>query len=226
MENDVVNALCVGDGATLNYDGLIVCISGHGIKEHIITSNYKAIEKTVIHRLISTNHPEIREIPRIFIFDACGGSGNREFTEDLSINNYSISSIESVPSSPEIKLAEIPEIGTDGIQKTISVESMERGRGWTTKTKSEDYNLVLVHAANIGYIATIQSAENGSYLISLLTQTLRDNVQRKQPKGLAEILEDIQNTLHDNGIQQTVNQFNNNTRTLLFKINDQSLESE
>ena len=80
MQNDVVNALRAGDG-TLNYDGLMVCVSGHGIKDHIVTSDYKAIEKTVIHRLISSQYPEIREIPRIFVFDSCNGSGDRELTK-------------------------------------------------------------------------------------------------------------------------------------------------
>eukprot|EP01084_Bolivina_argentea_P154636 269524_1 len=41
----------------LQYDGLIVCISCHGMKHTIITSDYKIIEKTVIHRIIS-KHPQ------------------------------------------------------------------------------------------------------------------------------------------------------------------------
>ena len=33
----------------LLYDGLIVCISFHGLKDHIVTSDYRLIHKTAIH---------------------------------------------------------------------------------------------------------------------------------------------------------------------------------
>ncbi len=71
LRNDVVNALRVGDG-TLNYDGLIVFVSCQELGGSIVTSDHKLIEKAAFHRLVSFDHPEILEIPRIFIFDCCG----------------------------------------------------------------------------------------------------------------------------------------------------------
>merc|ERR1712141_379645 len=82
LRRDVVNEL-LGADDEVKYDGLIVCVSCHGVKDHIVTSDYKLIEKVVIHLLLSTDHPKIREIPRIFIFDSCDGSGDREYTRTV-----------------------------------------------------------------------------------------------------------------------------------------------
>ena len=41
------------------------------------------------------------------------------------------------------------------------------------------------------------------------------------------LFEEIQNDLHDKGKQQTINVFNNNTRNLIFKVNEkQDIEQE
>eukprot|EP01084_Bolivina_argentea_P050137 92187_1 len=68
----------------LKYDGLIVCVSCHGIENSIITSDYKLIEKTVIHRIVSIEYPETRQIPRLFIFDSCEGSSTREYIDPIT----------------------------------------------------------------------------------------------------------------------------------------------
>ena len=91
-------------------------------------------------------------------------------------------------------------------------------KAWTTNSKNPDYNLVVVHAANEGFVANI-SADVGSYVVYALSKVIRTNVGRTPAKGLAELLEEVQNALHDNGKQQTVNVLNNHTRTLLFKKN-------
>ena len=70
LRNDIANAMLDGDRNT-KYDGLIACISCHGIKNKIITSNEKLVDKTLIHRLVLMDNPEIREIPRLFLFDSC-----------------------------------------------------------------------------------------------------------------------------------------------------------
>ena len=49
------------------YDGLIVSISCHGIKNYIVSSDYYKIDKTIIHRIFSQNHPKCREIFRLFV---------------------------------------------------------------------------------------------------------------------------------------------------------------
>merc|ERR1712154_113444 len=90
-------------------------------------------------------------------------------------------------------------------------------RDWTTDTKNPDYNLVVVHAANQGYQAKI-NASTGSYLIHEWTQRMTRNIENEEGKTLATIFEEIQDTLHDKGKQQTVNIFNNRTGRLQFKV--------
>ena len=60
------------------YDGLIVIISCHGIKDYIISSDYCKIDKSAIHRLFSVDHPMCRGIPRLFVFDCCDGFEERD----------------------------------------------------------------------------------------------------------------------------------------------------
>ena len=69
------------------YDALIVCISSHGSKGSVITSDLKQIEKDVIHRAVSHYHPELRQIPRFFVIDACDGLYLCLFIP-FSITNY------------------------------------------------------------------------------------------------------------------------------------------
>eukprot|EP01084_Bolivina_argentea_P067119 122318_1 len=49
------------DDKQLKYDGLFVILSCHGVENKIITSDYKTIEKNVLHRIISIEYPETRE---------------------------------------------------------------------------------------------------------------------------------------------------------------------
>ena len=68
------------DNEHIQYDGLIVAISCHGItkgKECIITSDYKLISKEEIHRTFG-RYPTTRKIPRIFLFDCCAGGKDRD----------------------------------------------------------------------------------------------------------------------------------------------------
>ena len=50
------------------YDGLVVLISCHGIKDYIVTSDYKRIDKNAIHRIFSADYPQNRTIPRLFFY--------------------------------------------------------------------------------------------------------------------------------------------------------------
>ena len=76
LKEDVVSTFCDENGHPV-FDGLIVSFSCHGIGNNIVTSDYKLIDRTVIHRCISEQYPQIREIPRIFLFDACDGARKR-----------------------------------------------------------------------------------------------------------------------------------------------------
>ena len=76
---DVEKALFNGTD-TIQYDALIVCVSCHGLKNSMITSDLKKIEKAVIHRAVSRHGSKVRELPRIFIIDACDGGMSRAIT--------------------------------------------------------------------------------------------------------------------------------------------------
>eukprot|EP01084_Bolivina_argentea_P020176 37537_1 len=71
LENNIKNNNQVG------YDGLVVVVSAHGIEHHILTSDYKKIKKTTIHRIFSVNG-ESRKLPRVFLFDVCSGNKQKE----------------------------------------------------------------------------------------------------------------------------------------------------
>ena len=204
-------------GGSMKYDGLIVCISCHGVKDRIITSDFKVMEKTAIHRMLSLKYPKLREIPRIFVFDCCNGSDERQNTiRDEQQNIVRDESTENVPklTGDVSKVIELTEH-----TKSTSLEDVENMsvNRWTSSTKNPDYNLVLVHAANSGFVAKMNY--KGSYLVYVLARKIRANVEKRGGMGLAEVLEDVQNLLHDAGRQQTVNQLNNNTRTLVLRKN-------
>merc|ERR1712113_1362229 len=76
LMNNVADEMIGVDGK-LKYDGLIVCISCHGDTDCIVTSDGELISRTDVHRSVSVKHHQIREVPRIFLFDACSGTGNR-----------------------------------------------------------------------------------------------------------------------------------------------------
>ena len=152
LKTDITKELF--EGEELKYDGLIVLISAHGIENKIVSSDYRTIEKTAIHRIVSLQNPKIREIPRIFIFDSCdGGATRKQVKESTEIQRAG----ESSPKSPDRA-------------KSISLSDVMTSNDWTTDTKNPDYNLVVVHAANRGYQAKINS-QIGSYLINEFTQT-------------------------------------------------------
>ena len=254
LENEIGEMLFTANG-TLNFDGLIVCISCHGIKDKIVTSDLKTMDKTAIHRLISNKYPKLRQIPRIFLFDCCNGSDDRQPSVHQVVDNGNdIKELNGVdPPTPKstdgkgMGMVVMGDLDDDEVlsfnnhnnanqqagdeddehQKLIKLKEYDKGTeleniqkkgsGWTTNTKHPDYNLTVVHAATPGYVAKMN--DDGSYLVSTLAEEIRQNVKRKKEKSLAEMLEDVQNALHDKGKQQTVNQLNNQTRTLLLKKN-------
>ena len=72
------------------HDSLIVIVSCHGIQDHIITSDYKKINKDTIHRIFSVICPSLRDIPGIFMYDSCDGDNDmirEERDESLDIQN-------------------------------------------------------------------------------------------------------------------------------------------
>ncbi len=178
----------------LQYDGFILCISAHGITNKIITSDYRTIEKSAIHRIISLEYPKIRSIPRIFIYDSCNGTEERRYTFRAST------------------------ISSADISKCIELEAVSSGVNQWTQKLNPDYKLVQINASNLGFQAKCD-LRFGSFLIYEFTQKMKQNIEKTENKTLATIFDEIQNDLHDRGKQQTTNTFNNNTRNLRFKIN-------
>ena len=213
-EKEVMEFLEEGIGVVMfdkdgksNFDGLIVCVSCHGMKDAIVTSDMKTIERTVIHRTLSLKYPQLRDIPRIFVFDCCDGWDERRAS--INVNQDIAKDIEliAIDQSQRRKGTDLSDV------QNMSVNA------WTSATKNPDYNMVTVYAANSGFVAKMNY--NGSYLVHSLTDAIMENVERKQGKTLSELLEDVQNRLHDAGSQLPVNIMNNNTRTLMFKKNVQ-----
>ena len=174
-----------------------------------------------LFRIFCCFHFEFVYIALCFQFDCCDGGDQRERTRTA----YRAKSRDRVSSTSGPILVEMGKaLGSmDPVDKdtpkNVTMNTIKKGRGWTTTTKNEDYNLAVVHAANSGYIAKSRS-DQGSYLIQRFTIGVERNIERKLGWGLAELFEKIQNDLHDRGKQQTVNVFNNNMRTLQLKVNE------
>ena len=75
--NDLEDNLTNQDINNKPYDGLLVFVSCHGMDQHIITSDYKKLSKTELHRIFS-KFGSVREIPRLFIYDCCSGNKERD----------------------------------------------------------------------------------------------------------------------------------------------------
>ena len=161
------------------HDGLIVSISSHGLQDCVISSDYELINRTDIHRCISEKYPQIREIPRIFMFDACNGTRDRIATTAL----HSDDSEEARKGGNDV---------LDALQKETE---------WTSMNKNPDYNLVEVHGSNDGFVSKMQATTMGSYLTHSFVKAVRQRIEKKQRKGLSDMLKDIQNALHDKGKQ-------------------------
>ena len=232
-ENEIVELLkSVGDELLeiddknkLKYDGLIVCISCHGIRNHIITSDIKALDKTVIHRIISLHNPKIREIPRVFLFDCCGGQWDRQ--RSISSKSQQDDGEREYGENDDMKEKDDNNNNNnDEYGKYIKLSDMEKecGQMWTTHQKNPDFKLVEIHAANPGFQAKMHR-HNGSYLLNEFTKRMRSNCSdnNNDIDHLGRMFDKIQNELHDKGKQQTQNVFNNDTRYIIFKKNTTKL---
>ena len=201
------------------YDGLIVSFSGHGVRNHIVSSDGKVIDRTSIHRCISNQFPKIRQFPRIFIFDACDGAGDRRDTVDKPERVDSQSFNDTVIVYDEEKDKGDTQKGTD-IDKQTQLEDVQRDDEWTKSTKNPDYNLIAVHASNPGFVAKMNKSEEvGSYLTYFIAKKLQRNVQNGNVMGLGDTMDEIETLLHDAGKQQIRTEFFTQTRKLRIEKN-------
>merc|ERR1712190_563553 len=74
---DRAKFLCDNINAGKRYDSLVVIISCHGIPQYLMMSNYKKYSKIAVHRTFSY-YAELRNIPRLILFDCCAGSNYKE----------------------------------------------------------------------------------------------------------------------------------------------------
>eukprot|EP01084_Bolivina_argentea_P095916 172421_1 len=167
------------------YDGLVVIVSGHGISGNILTSDYRTISKTKIHRIFSKQQA-LRMIPRIFMFDSCSGD-----SEKVSISRF----------DDEMGKLILPD---DEIGKPILPDDDENVRYrksilWALDEHNPDHLMILINAANKGFIAKMNS-KKGSYLIAEYMEKMIDNIKNcNNKKFLMEILDEIQQKLHHDG---------------------------
>eukprot|EP01084_Bolivina_argentea_P164256 285596_1 len=194
LEKDVVNEL-INDRT--QYDGLIVSVSSHGLRDNIITSEYEKFDKIAIHRLISQwrkdqKHKQIRDIPRVFIFDSCAGHNSRQMTTDISISELL---------GQEQKKGVDEKNDNNDIAKGIEYTSVENEWAWSDQ--NPDYNILKVDAANTGFQA-FSDTSKGSYLITFFAEKVKqclENHNYAMDKPLINIFEEIQYELHKRGLQ-------------------------
>ena len=195
------------------YDALIVIISCHGLEGYILSSDYKKINKTAIHRIFSGKKPVSRTIPRIFIFDCCAGSNERdaEFREDEKEEDKGKSA--GYGETDTAKNTEVDDIVRDG--------SLQ----WAIGEVNPDYKLVVVNAANDGFQSKMR-CDTGSYVVTQITERLYESISNKDGRFLHQILDDVQEDLHTRGKQLMVKTFNNKTEYIIFEEhNDNQLRS-
>ncbi len=102
--------------------------------------------------------------------------------------------------------------------RELRLESIQQRKEWTTSTNNPDYNLAVINAANTGFKAKA-GVETGSFLTSLFARGVQQDSKRRRGQGLAAIMGGIQDILHSKGMQLPVSTFNNRTRTLRMKVN-------
>ena len=192
------------------YDGLIVSFSGHGVRNHIVSSDGKVIDRTSIHRCISNQFPKIRQFPRIFIFDACDGAAQR--TDSQSLNDMEIVFDEEHEEGDTRKCTDI--------DKQTELEDVQKDDEWTKSTMNPDYNLIAVHASNPGFVAKMNNSEEvGSYLTYFIAKKLQRNVQNGNVMALGDTMDEIEVLLRDSGKQQIRTEFFTQTRKLRIEKN-------
>eukprot|EP01084_Bolivina_argentea_P217000 368502_1 len=189
------------------YDGLFVVISCHGMEGYIISSDIKRLSKMAIHRIFSATKPQSRKIPRIFLFDSCSGNAEKSSQPRIRSGTHGKTTVVSDEKAHVGKNTEIHDI--------VPSNSLM----WAENEDNPDFKLVIINSSNHGFQSKMR-VDTGSYVITKLTQQLGENIMHNNNKQfLNEILDDIQEVLHDKGKQLMVKIFNNKTEYIKFKIN-------
>eukprot|EP01083_Nonionella_stella_P174939 607794_1 len=215
------------------YDGLVVILSCHGITDHIVTSDYKTIKKSAVHRLFTAQKPKSREIPRVFIFDCCDGADTREagvLRDEEESDEEQLKAVVKPENPGHVALAsdQYPvRPKREGLRKVDSAKNIERALStnagtagsWLEEEKNPDYQLITIYAANEGFQSKLD-IHKGSYVITEFVERMSQNVENGNQKWIFEVFDEIQSVLHRKGKQLTDNKYNNNMRYLKFMRND------
>eukprot|EP01084_Bolivina_argentea_P116320 206699_1 len=196
-------------GKNKNYDGLIVVISCHGIQDYIMTSDYKKFSKLAVHRIFSESYPTARNIPRFFLYDCCSG------------DNQKIGRREEHPFYEGGKTVTISKPNDNA--KQVDFDDIHDGKNaaisWADGEKGPDYRLATVQAANPGFQSRLRT-DIGSYAIYEFYKKTMQNLMDKERRFIHEIFDDIQTELHNRGKQHPISTWNDNTRYIRFKCNN------
>eukprot|EP01083_Nonionella_stella_P310344 1102283_1 len=233
------------------YDGLVVILSSHGIKDYVVTSDYKKIAKTEIHRIFTVNKPQNRTIPRVFLFDCCDGPNVKQVgiirgdkDDDAAAKGadtmQSVAELVEPNQTTDCDDDAMVDIDLDKTHARVStkghaleenpefvlqasVPSVEDEGPWLENEMSLDFRLVTIYAANEGF-QSILNSKKGSYAIMKFIHKMAKNVENGNKKWLFEICDEIQSELHSHGKQHTVSKFNDGMRYLKFKRNSNNNE--
>eukprot|EP01083_Nonionella_stella_P143525 446287_1 len=181
------------------FDGLVVIMSGHGMDECILTSDYKMIEKKHIHRLFSIHKDVIqcRSIPRLFIFDCYSDRSYIDEEEEKGKGNNDVD------------------------YKVL----YENNAPWARDEENPDHKLAVVHAENQDFHSQMRTTI-GSDLIGQFVEKMKINCERDgvccshNKLFLGEIMGEIQDELERQGNQLPECKFNNGTENIIFITNE------
>eukprot|EP01084_Bolivina_argentea_P282892 484356_1 len=229
-QNEIIQFLRSGakKAAEGTYDSIIFISSCHGYENNILTSDYHFISKDAVHRLFSINYPSLREIPRIFCFDCCDGvserSGYRKGEDHAQLleSGKNITVDDIIFTSDKQKTASnVNDAGKNiDVNNVLFNQDLDEIQLWCSDERNPDYKSIIIHGANLGFQSKLSSID-GSYLIREFVISMMDNAsaQNDDKRFFGDIMDSIQETLHERGKQQIVNTFHNFTRYLKFAIN-------
>ena len=194
------------------HDGLVVIISCHGIQDHIVTSDYKRINKDTVHRIFSVDYPSLREIPGIFIYDCCDGDNDLERNESRAESDAP-----KLQDGKKIKSKgnDQKEFEKEGTQETTKIYGQDQ-QMWFKGEANPDYKLVIVNSSNTGFVSQADST-SGSFMIQKLTEQMVNNIENRNKLFLYQIFHGIQKELHDGGKQLIEAKYNNQLEYVKFR---------
>eukprot|EP01083_Nonionella_stella_P199362 731102_1 len=205
------------EGEKGKYDGLVVVISSHGMKDSICTSDYQLLNKVEIHRIFSKISVASRDIPRLFLFDCCDGGNRQTYAEEPESDDGETTKQGTVlhEETPILHGAD----GADHKEKDeVQIITPSDTEMWLHGQKNPDHKLAVVHAANAGFQAMVNT-ETGSYLVGKFVRKTVDAMRRNNEECVYEIFDQISTELETQGKQKIVATYLDQTRFIKFQKN-------